>query len=163
MKRAAATMATKMTAPRMNHTRRELGTAIADPSEAIDAAEETRAAGVVFAARGRPHFGQNRSAGECGAPQFGQKPALPSGTASTGFLGISLSQSSTMGPNLPGGIVHPQRLAPRATIPDRTTPVARFAGDGVAGPPCNVQPLDQPWNYQGMGNNLAQTIAVTVR
>ena len=27
----------------------------------------------------------------------------------------------------------------------------------------NVQPLDQPWNYQGMGNNLAQTIVVTVR
>jgi DMSO/TMAO reductase YedYZ molybdopterin-dependent catalytic subunit len=27
----------------------------------------------------------------------------------------------------------------------------------------NVQPVDQPWNYQGMGNNLAQRLAVTVR
>jgi DMSO/TMAO reductase YedYZ molybdopterin-dependent catalytic subunit len=27
----------------------------------------------------------------------------------------------------------------------------------------NVQPLDQPWNVQGMGNNLVQQIAVTVR
>jgi DMSO/TMAO reductase YedYZ molybdopterin-dependent catalytic subunit len=27
----------------------------------------------------------------------------------------------------------------------------------------NVQPLEQPWNHQGMGNNLVQTIAVTVR
>jgi len=27
----------------------------------------------------------------------------------------------------------------------------------------NVQPLDQPWNTQGMGNNSVQTIAVTVR
>jgi DMSO/TMAO reductase YedYZ molybdopterin-dependent catalytic subunit len=27
----------------------------------------------------------------------------------------------------------------------------------------NVQPLAQPWNYQGMGNNLVQTIAITVR
>ena len=25
------------------------------------------------------------------------------------------------------------------------------------------QPLDAPWNYQGMGNNSAQSIAVTVR
>ena len=27
----------------------------------------------------------------------------------------------------------------------------------------DVQPLEPPWNFQGMGNNLAQTIAVTVR
>ncbi len=27
----------------------------------------------------------------------------------------------------------------------------------------HTQPLEQPWNYQGMGNNLVQTIAVTVR
>jgi DMSO/TMAO reductase YedYZ molybdopterin-dependent catalytic subunit len=27
----------------------------------------------------------------------------------------------------------------------------------------NVQPTEQPWNYQGMGNNLVQTITVTVR
>jgi DMSO/TMAO reductase YedYZ molybdopterin-dependent catalytic subunit len=27
----------------------------------------------------------------------------------------------------------------------------------------NAQPLDQPWNYQGMGNNLVQRIAVAVR
>jgi DMSO/TMAO reductase YedYZ molybdopterin-dependent catalytic subunit len=27
----------------------------------------------------------------------------------------------------------------------------------------NTQPLAQPWNYQGMGNNLVQTVAVTVR
>lgn len=27
----------------------------------------------------------------------------------------------------------------------------------------NVQPVEQPWNYQGMGNNLVQTVAVTVR
>jgi DMSO/TMAO reductase YedYZ molybdopterin-dependent catalytic subunit len=27
----------------------------------------------------------------------------------------------------------------------------------------NVQPLEQPWNHQGMGNNLVQRIAVTVR
>jgi DMSO/TMAO reductase YedYZ molybdopterin-dependent catalytic subunit len=27
----------------------------------------------------------------------------------------------------------------------------------------NVQPLEQPWNYQGMGNNLVQTLRVTVR
>jgi DMSO/TMAO reductase YedYZ molybdopterin-dependent catalytic subunit len=26
----------------------------------------------------------------------------------------------------------------------------------------NTQPVDQPWNYQGMGNNLVQTVAVTV-
>jgi DMSO/TMAO reductase YedYZ molybdopterin-dependent catalytic subunit len=26
-----------------------------------------------------------------------------------------------------------------------------------------VQPLDQPWNYQGMGNNLVQRVPVTVR
>jgi DMSO/TMAO reductase YedYZ molybdopterin-dependent catalytic subunit len=26
-----------------------------------------------------------------------------------------------------------------------------------------VQPLDQPWNHQGMGNNSVQTVAVTVR
>lgn len=26
-----------------------------------------------------------------------------------------------------------------------------------------VQPLTPPWNYQGMGNNLAQTVSVTVR
>jgi DMSO/TMAO reductase YedYZ molybdopterin-dependent catalytic subunit len=26
----------------------------------------------------------------------------------------------------------------------------------------NAQPLEQPWNYQGMGNNLVQRIAVTV-
>ncbi|HUP83088.1 MAG TPA: sulfite oxidase [Candidatus Limnocylindria bacterium] len=27
----------------------------------------------------------------------------------------------------------------------------------------NVQPIDQPWNHQGMGNNSVQTVAVTVR
>ena len=27
----------------------------------------------------------------------------------------------------------------------------------------NVQPLDAPWNYQGMGNNGAQRVRVTVR
>ena len=27
----------------------------------------------------------------------------------------------------------------------------------------NVQPVDQPWNYGGMGNNSVQTVAVTVR
>ncbi len=27
----------------------------------------------------------------------------------------------------------------------------------------NVQPLDQPWNYQGMGNNLVQAVPVSVR
>jgi DMSO/TMAO reductase YedYZ molybdopterin-dependent catalytic subunit len=27
----------------------------------------------------------------------------------------------------------------------------------------NVQPLDQPWNYEGLGNNLVQEVAVTVR
>jgi sulfane dehydrogenase subunit SoxC len=27
----------------------------------------------------------------------------------------------------------------------------------------NVQPLDPPWNYQGMGNNVVQRITVTVR
>ena len=27
----------------------------------------------------------------------------------------------------------------------------------------NFQPLEQPWNYQGMGNNLVQTVDVTVR
>lgn len=27
----------------------------------------------------------------------------------------------------------------------------------------NLQPVDQPWNYQGMGNNLAQEVRVTVR
>ena len=27
----------------------------------------------------------------------------------------------------------------------------------------NVQPAQQPWNYQGMGNNLVQRVAVTVR
>ena len=27
----------------------------------------------------------------------------------------------------------------------------------------NVQPLDMPWNYGGMGNNGAQTVRVTVR
>jgi sulfane dehydrogenase subunit SoxC len=26
----------------------------------------------------------------------------------------------------------------------------------------NVQPLEQPWNYQGMGNNLVQAVAVSV-
>ncbi|MGH2408048.1 MAG: sulfite oxidase [Candidatus Limnocylindrales bacterium] len=26
----------------------------------------------------------------------------------------------------------------------------------------NAQPLEQPWNYQGMGNNLVQTVEVTV-
>ena len=25
------------------------------------------------------------------------------------------------------------------------------------------QPTEQPWNYQGMGNNLVQTVPVTVR
>lgn len=30
-------------------------------------------------------------------------------------------------------------------------------GDG------NVQPVEPPWNYQGMGNNLVQTVPVTVR
>ena len=24
-------------------------------------------------------------------------------------------------------------------------------------------PLEQPWNYQGLGNNLVQTVPVTVR
>jgi hypothetical protein len=27
----------------------------------------------------------------------------------------------------------------------------------------NLQPAEQPWNYQGMGNNLVQAAAVTVR
>jgi DMSO/TMAO reductase YedYZ molybdopterin-dependent catalytic subunit len=27
----------------------------------------------------------------------------------------------------------------------------------------NVQPIEPPWNYQGMGNNLVQTITVSVR
>jgi DMSO/TMAO reductase YedYZ molybdopterin-dependent catalytic subunit len=27
----------------------------------------------------------------------------------------------------------------------------------------HTQPLDEPWNYQGMGNNLVQTVPVTVR
>ena len=26
----------------------------------------------------------------------------------------------------------------------------------------DVQPLEQPWNYQGMGNNLVQSVPVTV-
>ena len=27
----------------------------------------------------------------------------------------------------------------------------------------NRQPTEQPWNYQGMGNNLVQRVPVTVR
>ena len=27
----------------------------------------------------------------------------------------------------------------------------------------NSQPLEQPWNYQGAGNNLVQLVTVTVR
>ena len=27
----------------------------------------------------------------------------------------------------------------------------------------NMQPIDQPWNYQGMGNNIVQRLTVTVR
>jgi sulfane dehydrogenase subunit SoxC len=27
----------------------------------------------------------------------------------------------------------------------------------------NVQPLDEPWNLQGMGNNLVQNVTVAVR
>jgi hypothetical protein len=27
----------------------------------------------------------------------------------------------------------------------------------------NVQPLEAPWNYQGMGNNVVQRVSVTVR
>jgi hypothetical protein len=27
----------------------------------------------------------------------------------------------------------------------------------------NVQPVEQPWNFQGMGNNMAQVVAATVR
>jgi hypothetical protein len=27
----------------------------------------------------------------------------------------------------------------------------------------NIQPTDQPWNYQGMGNNLVQRVPVTVK
>ena len=27
----------------------------------------------------------------------------------------------------------------------------------------NTQPLEQPWNLQGMGNNLVQSVPVTVR
>ncbi len=27
----------------------------------------------------------------------------------------------------------------------------------------NIQPIEQPWNWQGMGNNMAQAVAVTVR
>jgi sulfane dehydrogenase subunit SoxC len=27
----------------------------------------------------------------------------------------------------------------------------------------HTQPLEQPWNYQGMGNNLVHTVAVTAR
>ena len=26
-----------------------------------------------------------------------------------------------------------------------------------------VQPLDQPWNYEGAGNNMVQRVAVSVR
>ena len=26
-----------------------------------------------------------------------------------------------------------------------------------------AQPLEEPWNYQGMGNNLVQLVDVTVR
>jgi hypothetical protein len=26
----------------------------------------------------------------------------------------------------------------------------------------NTQPLEQPWNYQGLGNNLVQEVEVTV-
>ncbi len=37
---------------------------------------------------------------------------------------------------------------------------ARLPGDDAAG---NVQPLAPPWNYQGMGNNLVQRVAVTAR
>ena len=33
------------------------------------------------------------------------------------------------------------------------------AGDAAG----NVQPIEPPWNYQGLGNNLAQTVSVTVR
>jgi sulfane dehydrogenase subunit SoxC len=27
----------------------------------------------------------------------------------------------------------------------------------------NVQPLEPPWNYQGMGNNVVQRVVVVVR
>jgi sulfane dehydrogenase subunit SoxC len=27
----------------------------------------------------------------------------------------------------------------------------------------SAQPLEQPWNLQGMGNNLVQSVTVTVR
>ena len=27
----------------------------------------------------------------------------------------------------------------------------------------NTQPLEQPWNYQGMANNLVQRVPVTIR
>jgi hypothetical protein len=27
----------------------------------------------------------------------------------------------------------------------------------------NVQPVEQPWNYQGMGNNMVQTLLADVR
>jgi DMSO/TMAO reductase YedYZ molybdopterin-dependent catalytic subunit len=44
-----------------------------------------------------------------------------------------------------------------ATVGDHE--LACRATDGAG----NVQPLEQPWNYQGMGNNLVQTERVTVR
>ena len=33
------------------------------------------------------------------------------------------------------------------------------AGDAAG----NVQPVEPPWNYQGMGNNLVQALSVSVR
>jgi hypothetical protein len=52
----------------------------------------------------------------------------------------------------------------------RSTPFQRSSTPGEHELACratdaagNAQPLEAPWNYQGMGNNVVQGIPVTVR
>jgi hypothetical protein len=44
-----------------------------------------------------------------------------------------------------------------------TTPGEHELGCGATDAGGNVQPLEAPWNYQGMGNNVVQRVQVTVR
>ena len=61
-------------------------------------------------------------------------------------------------------------LAELRARPSRIIPVTmECPGNGRAQLSCratdaagHTQPVEQPWNYQGMGNNLVQTVAATV-
>ena len=74
-------------------------------------------------------------------------------------VGVDGTWSDAAAGRATGGVRVAWLALPLASASPASTSIGCRATDAAG----NVQPLEQPWNTQGMGNNSVQAVAVTVR